>query len=122
MEPTIIQQQKSPVLSEKREVLADRLISLAARIESLIFGKYAYVNEFYGYPNGDSGFLEVFKDLVPRTSHESCIKEAKYGNVPLTVAIENYFTDPEKKIETGIKLAREYYKILITSGVIHDHE
>lgn len=121
MEPTIVQQVKSPILSEKREVLADKLISLAARIESLE-GKFPWINEMYGDANGNSGFLEVFKDLVPRTSHESCIKEAKWGGVPLTAAIDSYFDDPVKKIDIGIKLAREYYKILITSGVIHDHE
>ena len=122
MEPTILQQQKSLVLSEKREVLADKLISLAARIESEIHGHYSWINEFYGNADGESGFLEVFKDLVPRTSHETCIKEAVWAGVPLINALDTYFADPYRKIDIGIKLAREYYKILITSGVIHDHE
>ena len=116
------QQVKSKILAETREKLANDLITQAARIESLKHGNYAWINEFYGDSKGKAGFLEIFKNIVPRTSHESAISEAKWGGIPLLAAINSYFEDPYKKIDAGILLAREYYKILITSGVIHDHE
>lgn len=118
----IQQQTKNKILADTREELASTLITLAASIESDRHAKYSWIGEFYGDDTGKKGFYAVFKDLVPRTSHETAIKDAKWNGTTLLKAIDDYFLDPRNKIDMGITLAREYFRILITSGIIHDHE
>jgi len=113
---------KSNVLAETRERLASDLLTLAARIEAYKAGNYAWCGEFYGIYDVHPGFFEVFSDLISRTAHEKAIKEAKFRNMLLVDASQVYLKqDPKKEIDAGIKLARQYVSVLLSSGILHDH-
>lgn len=111
--------EKSNLLFTTKEELASELLTLAANIESDKHAKYPWIGELYGDDTGKKGFYAVFKNLVSRTSHETAIKDAILkGHVKLIDAIDEYFQEPRTKIDMGIILAREYYKVLIVNGLI----